>query len=431
MDWTYVKAIGDILRVYRISTGNPQSRYVILDQLSKPTISRIENGQRVKEGNIKSYMDALGVTRKDLQALEECREKAYLELNTIDTLIATGELEKALTRLAMCDDRFFSAHLSYLKGKCYTRLKQPRKGIDAHKKALDLLPASDPLTPAICNELGLAYYYDNHFAEAIRITEQAIEFIASVEEPFTMLRPIIHINLTVYLDRVKKEKEAYLYLKQLWDQRDTILITDVNLNVHDMMMKHFIANQEFQEAKKVIYDALYLARINQKTDWFAVFWSRLGEWYFAQGQQQLAIPCLNNALEFKSHVRDRRRLLPIYQKIGEVRCACGLVHEATEAYRTGIQIAEEERDTIRKIELLVSYGKMLKTHEQLDHAKALYQEAMELARTSGSVEHEREAVYQMTEIAHLQNNDDFQALSQVMFQLEMKKRHAKGDLFDA
>lgn len=140
-----------------------------------------------------------------------------------------------------------------------------------------------------------------------------------------------------------------------------------------------------EQAETLLQEALYLA--GQSDDWNEVYRinSALGRSKLMNGHYREAVPHFNHALQLAQTYDLYSDASLQHNLIGIANERQGLLDDADESYRVGLQIARKHRLTTRTMQIIVNIGALQIRQERFRDAIVYLQEGVELARSQSDL----------------------------------------------
>lgn len=397
-------AFGKFIRQQR-KEKNLRQKDLVDEFLTQPVLSTIENGKgQVSEKKLIYVLRKLGVekdlshfyTRDEEEDEEEKNEKLKLSLIAVENIIDLVSPDLGLEQLremGIAEDHPLSVSVHYLKGKSYIRKRKWKK---AHKHFFDVIylieqkypnMAVTNLKSASYSELSFIEYAQNHYVQALRYAQQALEcFLEDGKRKYC--KEIILVSKAIYLEKLNRLEDAQNTLHQLENVHtckapnlDTSYISkEASLNMYDIRSSILAKTKMHSQAIKYALKGIELARIDKMADRLFELWVTLGSIYMENEQLDLAFICLDTALKLQKKVSSQALLAYVYIQLGilhEKRKQTGKAHQLA---LKAIKFSKNSNNAYRECEALILLGNCYFQQDENNQAFQTMKSALEIAK---------------------------------------------------
>lgn len=385
---------------------------LVCENLSEPTIRRIERGERVRPESLEAYCKQIGIPyRQVLQMFgQESEESIRQRLEEIDFDIEFRlHIPQSIQDLQEIKDRLGPNHpliprIHWMRAKAYFYAGKRDK---AEEECLAAIAAAkkhagyqniEAMTQII---LGLIYFYDRTHPEALAETERGIEKFDRNAEYFDPDRFYMALlNKVAILERMGRIHEAEDILDQLVEESSFIERGVVKANVFEYAAKLKMKNGRYPEALTYALQGLNVTEKHSLYDRAVELWVVVGDIRDKMGQFEEAKRAYNQALKLKKHLLEvqtpKNHTEKKYREaiVATTYAALGKLHGRNGEYETAKSYFEEalkfENDDSRFIDIYQALGELFFNHGKREAAIGPLKQGLELARIKGIVDKEAE-----------------------------------------
>ncbi|MGA8944119.1 MAG: helix-turn-helix transcriptional regulator [Thermoactinomyces sp.] len=397
-------ALGKFIRQQR-KEKNLRQKDLVDEFLTQPVLSTIENGKgQVSEKKLIYVLRKLGIekdlshfyTRNEGKNEKEKNEELKLKLiaieNIIDLVSPDLGLEQ-LRELGIPEDHPLSVSVHYLKGKSYIGKRKWKK---AHRHFFDVIylieqkfpnMATTNLKAASYSELSFIEYAQNHFVQALRYAQQALEcFLEDGKRKYC--KEIILVSKAIYLEKLNRLEDAQNTLHQLENAHTCKAATryiskEASLNMYDIRSSILAKTKMHSQAIKYALKGIELARIDKMTDRLFELWVTLGSIYMENDQLDFAFICLDTALKLQKKVSSQALLAYVYIQLGVLHEKRKQSDKAHQLALEAIKFSKNSNNAYRECEALILLGNCYFQQNRNDQAFQTMKSALEIAKKHG------------------------------------------------
>lgn len=440
LEITYdAKERGMMLREIRKKKGKRMEDFEDAN-ISRGTIGNIENGKKhVTEQKVKYYCKKLGIDYKALpkliqqrrQQLDEYHDKILSDLNKIELVIDSLKDNTGLKMLKkMKAPPQLSSVVDFLKGKTYIYLNEPDKAEKYLKRVIKAVNRNvDNVIACAYNELGKIRYYQNHLVEAVQYTDQGLESFQAKEGRKFIYYTLLS-NKILYLDKLGRSIEAEELCQKVWKERDKIDHMSVLLNLYDLRGNFLQKRRKYDEAIKLISEALELARTNQQNYRAVELLITLGSIYMEKNEFENAEHCLKIALKLKNKLKNAYLFTTVYVKMGELYMQQGKLDEAKKTLQHAIKNKGRKANISKFVKALTFFGDCNALQNNTEEAIKYYLNALNLAKHHMLQKQELEILKRLG-VAYLKTKkkEEYHQTLDSFFRLHVQLNEKEGGVF--
>ncbi|TCP61281.1 tetratricopeptide repeat protein [Baia soyae] len=359
------------------------------------TASLIEKGEAVKDETFKLYLEALGITKKELKKevgeVEEITTELRFKLKQVERMIDNGYIEIAkaeLEKYQVEDFHPLAPHKYHLDGVIIQKDKsvETRKRYKRAEKVFfhaiqtctqHNLNPDDNIIPTCYNRLAASRYFLNDLETAIDFINQGLEAYDETKDCSQLNNKYnLLANKMMYLWELSQYPQATSILYEVWPQRSKI---DKNNNaLLDFYKFRSIAlrNQKnVQAALECCSEGIIIATNIRSDNRYLDLMIILGSIHLVEGDFTKALDRFMLVLNADGKREYPRRHIDAYTYLGILFNAKKDWLLATEYLEKAIITAQEIQDPFRLGKALITRGNVLLFQEQYTEALPYYREA--------------------------------------------------------
>ncbi|MCH5585335.1 hypothetical protein MK805_10170 [Shimazuella sp. AN120528] len=392
--------IGGILRAERKKLGKSIERMAEEIALGGTTISLIERGMpTVSLEKYQYYAEKLGkgilfgmaseadkkiiALKEKLEDIEETLlgnpEKAFLDLGKLNQ---TEEIESI---------PILQPNVYYLKGRCYSAQKDWKWAMDSFLQAIHIAEAQpelavDELIPRCFLNLGIVYYHQDQFHQALTSTVKGLDYYEHSEDR-GFHYGLLLLNKSIYLERLNLLEKALLCVEELekhikinlsLDQEFRISVIIQMYTLYATILNKLRMNERALEyAKK----GIRLARTNHSYDHLFRLWAQISIIYESLGDLVNAERYYLKALELEPNLQDKENLFPFaFVHFAKLLIGKQQWGKSKQLIERSIKICRKIKDNWLLVQSCLVFGEWYIQQSQYDQAVPYCLEAEKIAR---------------------------------------------------
>lgn len=407
----YVKIFYEVYEMKNVSLEGEIARYVVrkrrikekeltLDDLkcldiSKSTVSNIENGKAVRHDYFELYLSKLDLTKKDLDLLihstsEEIKELTF-HLDAVEAMLEDGNIRSAQALLQDKDiDEFhpLSPWYFFLQGYIYEKHKDYKNAEKKHLEAIQMhnkynLNPSDNIVARCFNSLGICSFFQSQYGQAIDYINQGLEAYDGSKEMKEIKYKLI-INKILYLMNASRNDEAFLILNEVWPYRSQIDKNNGALLDFYSFRAIFLRNRGmFQEAMEVCEEGFYILKSIRSQNRYLDLLNILGSIHLYRKEFDTAYDRFHLALSTDLDVKYPRRQIETHTWLGILHNCKQEWDKAIDHLNQAITISRDVPNPRGLTKALIVMGNTYFLQEKYLEAIPFYEEAMAMCEQYG------------------------------------------------
>lgn len=272
----------------------------------------------------------------------------------------------------------------YLKGRCHLQKGNYSRAENLFLDVFRFLDKNDFYArhnvKAFCYyDYARLFYYNNDFKNALSYTLKGIDAFKP-NEPGVELIHSLKISKAIYLEKLDRYEESLRAIDELWEDSYSIKNIFVLLNMYET--KAFILKKQKmqEEAIKLAYEGIDIARVNKVPDRLFDLYTLLGSIYMELNDLDEAEDCILTALDFKNKVKKEYLLIGSYTLLGRIRMKQERWEESLQYLQEAVRIGEKTNDAKRLGWALIALGDWYQTKEMYSEGVDAYQKALEIGK---------------------------------------------------
>lgn len=406
--------LGKFLRQYRKDHGIKIAS-LVEEGLSQSTISNIERGViTVEIDRIKRLCEKLEVDVEKMveriKNIDSQRELIVEKLRSIESII-THTKEGTKTGLEMLDEIDLpkndplTAHVYYLKGKCYTRKQSWYKAKAAFQQSIEIvrmnpgLNKSNLKAASFC-ELGRVCYYTQEYEQAFVYINQGIDsFEKDGERQYVKFS--FDILKVFCFEEMGKIGEALKSLTEMWEFIDEIDDMRLIINMYDRRASLLVKMGLLEDAVFYALEGIEKARRNELSDRSFDLWTTLGKIYCLMQDYEKAKLAVDTALQMTCCISNKRLLVDAYTTLGRIFKETNQPKEAIKSLKQAIE--HGKKNVQKLVDAYILLGDCYFMVGKIDKAIIQFNQALE---TTTNSEKKLEATWKICECLEQKQEDE-------------------------
>lgn len=406
--------LGKYLRQYRKEHGIKIAS-LVEEGLSQSTISNIERGViTVEIDRIKRLCEKLEVDVEKMveriKNIDSQRELIVEKLRSIESII-THTKDGTKTGLEMLDEIDLpkndplTAHVYYLKGKCFTRKQSWHKAKAAFQQSIEIVRMNPSLNKsnlkaAAFYDLARVYYYTHEYEQSFVSINQGIESFEDDGER-QHIKYSLHILKVFCLEETGKVGEALKALTDMWGFIQEIDDMRLIVNMYDKRASLLVKMDLLEDAVFYLLEGIEKSRRNELADRSFDLWTALGKVYCLLGDFEKAKLAVDTALKMACCINNQRLLADAYTTLGKIYKETNQPKEAIKSLKQAIE--HGKKNDPKLVDAFILLGDCYLTIGKIGTAINQYNQALE---TTSNSEKKLEATWKICECLEQKQEDE-------------------------
>lgn len=431
--------IGGILRAERKKLGKSIERMAEEIALGSTTISLIERGMpMVSLEKYQYYAEKLDKSILFGMASEADKKIIALKekLQDIEEILPANP-KKAFENLKQLNQAeqiesipILQPFVFYLKGKYHLKQKEWEVSKDCYLQAIQVTEmqpelAVDDLIPRSYLDLGVVYYQQDQFHQALDSTNHGLDYYAHNEQnPYYY--GLLLFNKSIYLERLNLLEKALICIEGLERHIQTYLLLDQEFRTTVIIQMYIvyidILNGLHMNERALDYaeKGIKIARANRNYYYLFRIWGQTSVIYESLGDLVEAERYFLKAMDLEPILKEEEQVFPYsFVHFAKLLIRKQKWHEARLMIERSIRICRENNFHFLLTQFLIVFGEWYIQQGEYSQAVQLCLEAEEIARSYMFEELTRKSMLSLcTCFDALQENTNFLKYATKLYRLE-------------
>lgn len=380
------KIIGEYLRRIR-RIKNLSISGLADENLSTPTISRIENGKSsVSEDKITLYAEKLGCDISDAFNVDVDEQNKLKKLQAIEIQVDLGNISFALKKLKEinCMEMANQAYLHYIRGKAYYYLRKYERSTHELNQVIEIVKKINGEENKPSNILGCTHnilsnikYARHSIKDALKEIDLALECFEKEGDQYYMAL----MNKAVYLRKLNRIGDGEDIIDELLTVIPRIKSSRIKTSIYGLKADYEKQKKRYDIAITFVREGISLAVINKIYDRYMEMATVLGDILTEIEEYEEAEWEYLSALSVADKVAKKHVIAHTYTRLGYLYLKTGNMEGSEEKFKEAISLCESD-DYVGGfyIDALTGLADLLLSREEKEKAGSYYEQALKLAQ---------------------------------------------------